>query len=140
MHSLQYANIFVDRTFVTTKPQRPDELAAPEGRTSTYRTRLSRVSRCGVCTAAWRPTALHPRLGLAHLDLVEATANRVIGRFLVWERATTGEEARHWRDERIRTRLEVRAVDPDDRRAVEAKTAELRQQLAQMPDSAPVLA
>lgn len=72
-------------------------------------------------------------------DTMRETANRVIGRYLVWQRAATGREARHWQDERIRTRLEVRAVDPDDRREVEAKTAELRERFRRMPRHAPTL-
>lgn len=73
-------------------------------------------------------------------DIMRETANRVIGRYLVWQRGTTGREAQHWQDERIRTRLAVRAVDPDSRRAVEAKTAELRETLRRMPEHAPAFA
>jgi hypothetical protein len=66
-------------------------------------------------------------------DVMRETANRVIGRYLVWQRAATGGEAQHWQDERIRTRLAVRMVDPDNRRAVEAMTAELRETLRVFP-------
>lgn len=70
-------------------------------------------------------------------DIMRELANQVIGRYVVWNRETTGEAAQHWLDEMIRTRREVQAVDPDSRRAVEAKTAELREQFKAMPEHAP---
>ncbi|MCI1642821.1 MAG: hypothetical protein LKI27_09145 [Actinomyces sp.] len=73
-------------------------------------------------------------------DIMREIANQVIGRYLVWQRAATGREAQHWQDERIRTRLAVEAVNADSRRAVEAKTAELRETLRHMPEHAPAFA
>lgn len=72
-------------------------------------------------------------------DVMREVANRVIGRYLEWERTTTGMESQRWQDERIRVRLVVRAVDPDDAGAVREKTAELREVLRHMPDKVPVL-
>lgn len=74
-------------------------------------------------------------------DIMRETANQIIANYLAWEReAATVDEAGHWRSERFRTRLEIRAVDPDSRRAVEAKTAELREVLSRMPEHAPAVA
>lgn len=74
-------------------------------------------------------------------DIMREMANRVIADYVAWERgARDPAEAQHWQDERIRTRLAVRAVDPDSRRAVEAKTAELRETLPRMPEHAPAFA
>ena len=74
-------------------------------------------------------------------DIMRETANRVVANYVAWEReARDPAEARHWQDARIRTRLAVRAVDPDSRRAVEAKMAELRETLRRMPEHAPAFA
>lgn len=74
-------------------------------------------------------------------DVMRELANQVMGRYLAWERqASTPVEAEHWQDMRLRTRLEVRAVNPDSRSAVEAKTNQLGEILKSMPEQAPVLA
>lgn len=74
-------------------------------------------------------------------DIMRETANRVVATYVAWESEARDEsEAAHWQAERFRTRHEVRAVDPDSRRAVEAKTAQLRAELARMPEHAPAFA
>ncbi|QWW19456.1 hypothetical protein I6B53_10305 [Schaalia sp. 19OD2882] len=71
-------------------------------------------------------------------DVMRELANQVVAGYLAWEReATTPEEKAHWQEERFRTRLEVRAVDVDNLRAVKAMTAKLRDELAAMPEHAP---
>lgn len=73
-------------------------------------------------------------------DAMRELANRVTGRYIVWERETTGLESKHWQEERIKLRLDLRTVDPDSKSAVEAKTAELREMFRNMPKHAPALA
>lgn len=72
-------------------------------------------------------------------DVMRDIANRVMGRYLAWQRSTSGAQADHWRDERLRVRMAIRDVNPDSRRAVEAMTARLRETLRTMPESAPAL-
>ena len=74
-------------------------------------------------------------------DIMRETANRVVANYIAWEReASDPREAEHWQSERFRTRQEVRAVNPDSLRAVEAETEQLRSTLARMPEHAPALA
>ena len=73
-------------------------------------------------------------------DVMREMANLVIGRYVVWEReAETPSEAAHWQEEWLRTYEEVRAVNPDSRSAVEAKTAELTATYRSMPEHAPAM-
>lgn len=73
-------------------------------------------------------------------DVMRETANRVVAMYVAWEdEAADPREAAHWQAERFRTRHEVRAVDPDSLRAVQAKFAQLREELAAMPEHAPAI-
>ena len=73
-------------------------------------------------------------------DVMREMANLVIGRYVAWEReAKTQSEEVRWQGERLRTYKEVRAVDPDSRSAVEAKTEELTATYRSMPEHAPTI-
>lgn len=73
-------------------------------------------------------------------DVMREMANLVIGRYVAWEReAKIPSEAAHWQEERLRIRREVRAVNPDSRSAVEAKTEELTATYRGMPEHAPAI-
>ena len=73
-------------------------------------------------------------------DVMREMSNLVIGRYIAWEReAETPSEEAHWQEKWLRTYEEVRAVDPDSRSAVEAKTEELTATYRSMPVHAPTI-
>lgn len=71
-------------------------------------------------------------------DVMRELATQLGGRYVEWmdEAATVAAED-HWRAEHARVTREARAVDPDDRAAIEAHTAKLRTELETMPRHAP---
>ncbi|WP_102510731.1 hypothetical protein [Sanguibacter massiliensis] len=74
-------------------------------------------------------------------DVMRELATQLGGRYVEWmDEATSSAAEEHWRAEQFRVMREVRAVDPDSRRAIEAHTEKLRAELAAMPRYAPVLA
>ena len=74
-------------------------------------------------------------------DAMRELATRVGARYVAWaDAARTATEAAHWQAEVGRIGREVRSVDTNSRRAIEAKRAELRAQLAAMPEHAPAFA
>ncbi|WP_139738587.1 hypothetical protein [Actinomyces wuliandei] len=73
-------------------------------------------------------------------DVMRELATQLGGRYVEWVREAESAGARdHWRAEQLRVMREVRAVDPDDRQAIEEHTMRLRAELALMPRYAPVL-
>ncbi|TAP28414.1 hypothetical protein [Arthrobacter sp. S41] len=73
-------------------------------------------------------------------DVMRELTTQIVGRYSAWQReAATEREANHWREEWLRVRTEAREVDPRSRAAIEAKTAELRQVLLELPVDAPTL-
>lgn len=74
-------------------------------------------------------------------DVMRELATQLGGRYVEWmDEAASSVDEEHWRTEQFRVTREVRAVDPDDRTAIEEHTARLRAELASMPRYAPVLA
>lgn len=74
-------------------------------------------------------------------DVMRELATQLGGRYVEWMREAKDADTRdHWRAEQFRVMREVRAVDPDDRTAIEEHMARLRAELAAMPRYAPVLA
>ena len=74
-------------------------------------------------------------------DVMRELTTQIVGRYSAWEsEATTEREAKHWRAEWLRVRSEAREVNPRSRAAIEAKTAELRQVLRDLPVHAHSLA
>ncbi|MDR1449053.1 MAG: hypothetical protein LBI84_02415 [Propionibacteriaceae bacterium] len=73
-------------------------------------------------------------------DALLELATRIGGRYVAWADQAPSEAAGgHWRNAGIELRRQVRAVDPDDETAIEAKRAELRALWAAMPVQAPAL-
>ncbi len=73
-------------------------------------------------------------------DVMRELATQLGGRYVEWMREADNVDAReHWRAEQFRVTREVRAVDPDDRQAIEEHTAKLRAELTAMPRHAPDL-
>ncbi|MGP9529444.1 hypothetical protein [Glutamicibacter sp. AOP5-A2-18] len=73
-------------------------------------------------------------------DVMRELSTRVAGRYVAWEdQASNDGEANHWREEWLRVEKEAREVNPRSRAAIEAKTAELRQVLLELPVDAPTL-
>nr|CRY94595.1 hypothetical protein [uncultured prokaryote] len=73
-------------------------------------------------------------------DVMRELSTQIVGRYSAWEtEAATEREAKHWHEEWLRVRNEARAVDSRSRSAIEAKTAELRETLRQLPTKAPAL-
>ncbi|MCL3776919.1 MULTISPECIES: hypothetical protein [unclassified Actinomyces] len=74
-------------------------------------------------------------------DVMRELATQLGGRYVEWmDEAMTAADEKHWQSEQSRVMREARAVDPDNRQAIEAHTARLRAELAAMPRYAPVLA
>ena len=72
--------------------------------------------------------------------LLELTA-RIGGQYVEWGRqATALEEQEHWKQAGIALRAQVRAIDPDDVVAIEAKRLELRELFQSLPETAPAVA
>lgn len=72
--------------------------------------------------------------------LLELTT-RIGGQYVEWERqATALEEQEHWKQAGIALRAQVRAIDPDDVAAIEAKRLELRELFQSLPETAPTVA
>ncbi len=73
-------------------------------------------------------------------DVMRELATQLGGRYVEWmDEAVSSADEEHWRAEHARVTREVRAVDPDDRQAIEDHTAKLRAELAAMPRHAPSL-
>lgn len=74
-------------------------------------------------------------------DVMRELTTQVSGTYVGWEdEAQTDYEAKHWQTERLRVMREAREVNPRSRAAIEAKTAELRKVLKELPTHAPTLA
>ncbi len=74
-------------------------------------------------------------------DVMRELTTQIVGRYSAWEsEAATEREAKHWRAEWLRVRSEARKVNPRSRAAIEAKTAELRKVLRDLPVHARSLA
>lgn len=74
-------------------------------------------------------------------DVMRELATQLGGRYVEWaDGAATDRDENHWAGEQLRVMREVRAVDPDNRRAIEEHTEKLRSELAGMPAIAPLLA
>lgn len=72
--------------------------------------------------------------------LLELTT-RIGGQYVEWERqATALEEQEHWKQAGIALRAQVRAIDPDDAVAIEAKRLELRELFQTLPETPPAVA
>lgn len=72
--------------------------------------------------------------------LLELTT-RIGGQYVEWEhQATALEEQEHWKQAGIALRAQVRAIDPDDVAAIEAKRLELRELFQSLPETAPTVA
>ena len=72
--------------------------------------------------------------------LLELTT-RIGGQYVEWERqATALEEQEHWKQAGIALRAQVRAINPDDAMAIEAKRLELRELFQSLPETPPAVA